>query len=105
MSKEQLETIKKEHEASMATTQNLQGQINGIDQQAQQMARKRQDLVDQLNQAATRTVELQGIIKFLQSEAGTNGPGDSKSKQTLISDLKAPEAKAEAVKAPEAPAA
>ena len=61
MSKEQLEIIKKEHEAMLAKTQNLQGQINGIDQQTQQTARKRQDLVDQLNQAATRTVELQAL--------------------------------------------
>ena len=99
MSSEQLETIKKDHEAMLAKTQNLQGQINGIDQQSQQMARKRLDLVEQLNQAATRAVELQGIIKYLSPEEGSDGK--DKALLPVPTAVKAP---AEAAEIPPAPA-
>ena len=64
-----LDAIKKEHDAKLAETQKLQAQLNGINQQMQELDKKRQEVTAELNAAATRAVELQGVLKFLESEA------------------------------------
>ena len=62
---DKLETVKKEHAGALAQTQKLQGQVTAINQQMQELDRKRAALTDDLNKAATRAVELQGVVKYL----------------------------------------
>ena len=64
-----LDATKKEHDAKLAETQKLQAQLNGINQQMQELDKKRQEVTATLNAAATRAVELQGVLKFLEPEA------------------------------------
>jgi len=93
---DKLETVKKEHAGALAQTQKLQGQVTAINQQMQELDRKRAALTDDLNKAATRAVELQGVVKYLGGDVGPEAPKSPE-------PAKAEEANAEAPPAAPAP--
>lgn len=66
--------------AKMAEVNQLAAQITSLDATMKQMAAKRQELVTKSNQAATRAVELQGVIRYLKQANGqkTSSPAEVK---------------------------